>query len=88
MSDALLQNLGLIASLVFVSAYIPQIIHLFRVKDSTGIDLLVWSFWLIAAMVLATYAIHQQDLVFIVLTILESLALLTVIILSIRYKRK
>ncbi|MGC9968131.1 MAG: PQ-loop repeat-containing protein [Minisyncoccia bacterium] len=88
MNDAVFQSLGLIASIVFVSAYAPQIIHLLKVKDSTGIDIPAWFIWLFGALILVAYAIHEKDVVFMTLTILESLALLTVIILSARYKRR
>ena len=88
MSDTIFQNLSLLASLVFVYAYIPQILHLIRVKDSTGIDIPAWVTWFCSALVLTVYAVHQKDIVFVTLTALESLALCTVIVLSIRYKRK
>ena len=88
MSDAIFQSLGFIASLIFASAYIPQILHLLKVKDSTGIDIFAWSIWLFGALILVVYAIHEKDIVFTTLTGLESIALFTVIVLSIRYKRR
>jgi uncharacterized protein with PQ loop repeat len=86
--ELILKNLGLIGAIIFVSAYLPQIRHLLKVKDSTGISIFSWSVWLGGALLLFVYAVYQRDVVFIVLTTLESLALLTVILLALRYKRK
>lgn len=88
MKDFIFQNLGLIGTLIFVSAYFPQIKHLLKVKDSTGISVFSWIIWLVGALLLFVYAIHNQDMIFIALTSLEALALLTVIILALRYKKK
>lgn len=88
MSDTIFQSLGLIASIIFVSAYVPQIIHLLKIKDSSGLNLTAWAIWLSGAIILVVYAIHQKDAVFIILTGLESIALLITIILSVHYKRK
>jgi lipid-A-disaccharide synthase-like uncharacterized protein len=88
MENFIFQNLGLIGTLIFVSAYVPQIKHLLKVKDSTGISIFSWTIWLIGAMLLFLYAVHNKDLVFIILTTLETVSLLTVIILAIKYKKK
>ena len=82
----LINSLGLIGTIIFVSAYIPQIIHLLRVKESTGISIFSWMIWLFGALLLLVYAASRSDLVFIILTSLEALALLTVIMLAIRYR--
>ena len=87
MQDFIFQNLGLVGTIIFVSAYLPQIKHLIRVKDSSGISIFSWSLWLFGASLLLTYAIYIRDLIFIILTFLESLALLTVIILARKYKK-
>jgi len=88
MIDSIIQALGLVGTIIFVSAYLPQIVHLLKVKDSTGISIVSWTIWFIGALLLLVYASYQKDLVFIFLTFLESLALLIVIILSVSYKRK
>ena len=87
MTTSILQSLGFIGSLIFASAYIPQIIHLIRVKDSTGISITSWIIWLLGAILLLIYAVHLNDLVFLLLTSLETIALLLVIVLSLRYKK-
>jgi len=88
MKNLIFQNLGFIGTLIFVSAYLPQIKHLLRVKDSTGISIFSWIIWLFGALLLLVYAVYNQDLVFIVLTVLEALALFIVIILAIKYRKK
>lgn len=85
--DIILKNLGLVGSIIFAAAYIPQIIHLIKVKDSTGISISSWFIWLFGAVLLLVYAIHLRDTVFLALTILETLALITTIILAIIYKK-
>lgn len=87
MEDFIFQNLGLVGTLIFISAYLPQIRHLYKVKDSTGISISSWVIWLVGALLLFIYAVHNRDLVFIALTALEALALFTVIILAIKYRK-
>jgi lipid-A-disaccharide synthase-like uncharacterized protein len=88
MKDFIFQNLGLIGTLIFVSAYVPQIRHLAKEKNSTGISIFSWTVWLIGALLLLAYALYNQDFVFTILTTLEALALLTVIVLAIKYKKQ
>jgi lipid-A-disaccharide synthase-like uncharacterized protein len=88
MRTAILQSLGLIGTAIYVSAYLPQIIHLLRVKNSTGISIPSWIIWSVGALMLFSYAIYQKDAIFILLTTLEFLSLVTGIILAIRYKQK
>ena len=88
MEDLIFQNLGFLGTLIFISAYFPQIKHLLRVKDSTGISIFSWIIWLVGALLLLIYAIHNRDLVFISLTAFETLALLFVIILVLKYQKK
>jgi MtN3 and saliva related transmembrane protein len=86
--EIILKNLGLIGSIIFAAAYIPQIVHLVKIKDSTGISISSWMIWLLGAILLLVYAIHLHDIVFLVLTILETAALVTTIVLAAIYKKK
>lgn len=83
----ILQSFGLIGTIIFVSAYLPQIAHLLRVKNSAGISITSWIIWSAGALMLLTYAIYQRDIIFILLTSLELIALLTVVILAVRYRK-
>ena len=86
--EIILKNLGIIGSLIFTSAYIPQVVHLIKVKDSTGISIASWIIWLVGAILLLIYAIHLRDVVFLILTILESIFLSIIIGLAVMYKKK
>ncbi|MDO8561690.1 MAG: PQ-loop repeat-containing protein [bacterium] len=88
MEDFIFRNLGLIGTLIFVSAYLPQIRHLLKVKDSAGINVFSWVTWLVGAVLLFVYAVHNRDFIFVALTVLEALALITVIILASKYRKK
>jgi len=88
MEKFIIQNLGLIGAFIFLSAYVPQIKHLLKVKDSTGISIFSWIVWLVGALMLFIYAAYNKDWIFIILTSLESLGSFTIIILSIKYKKK
>jgi lipid-A-disaccharide synthase-like uncharacterized protein len=88
MPGLIFKNLGLVGTIIFVSAYFPQIRHLIKVKDSTGISIFSWSLWLLGALLLLFYALYQKDFVFIALTTLETISLLLVVILSIKFRKK
>ena len=88
MEKFIIQNLGLIGAFIFLSAYVPQIKHLLKVKDSTGISIFSWIVWLVGALMLFIYAAYNKDWIFIILTSLESLGSFNIIILSIKYNNK
>ncbi len=88
MFEIILKNLGLIGALIFASAYIPQIVHLVKVKDSTGISISSWFIWLFGALLLVVYAMYLKDMVFLVLTVSETIALITTIVLAFKYKKR
>jgi len=64
MEKFIIQNLGLIGAFIFLSAYVPQIKHLLKVKDSTGISVFSWIVWLVGALMLFIYAAYNKDLDF------------------------
>lgn len=88
MLEYFFQSLGFIGAIIGLSAYVPQMIHLLKTKDSTGVSILSWSIWLFGALLLIIYAVYIRDIVFMMLTIVEALALLMGIILSSIYKKK
>lgn len=73
---------GLAASL----ATIPQIIKVWVEKDTSGVSVLTWSFYLIIAVILVIYGrIHKERLMvimYILLTIAEALIIVGVIVHS------
>ena len=88
MEKFIIQNLGLIGAFIFLSAYVPQIKHLLKVKDSTGISVFSWIVWLVGALMLFIYAAYNKDWIFIILTSLELLGSFTIIMLSMKYKKE
>lgn len=86
--EAFIPYLGLLGSIIFTSAYIPQIWHLVKIKDSTGISITSWAVWLLGALLMLAYAVFLRDIVFLLLTILESVFLFTTIILAVIYRKK
>jgi len=87
MEHIIVKYFGVFGALLFTSAYIPQIFHLFKVKNSKGISIPAWLVWLIGAIILLIYAIYLRDIVFLILTWLETIFLITIIILALRYKK-
>lgn len=59
--------LGILGSVMALSGSVPQITHLLRVKDSTGQSITAWFIWLLASLMLLTYAIYAKDNLFIFL---------------------
>lgn len=48
-------------------AYLPQIVHLIREHCSAGISIKAYLMWVVAAVLLLSYAITTRDTVFIIL---------------------
>jgi PQ loop repeat. len=88
MVNSLLQGLGFAGSIIFLVAYAPQIIHLIRIKDSTGISIWSWSVWFVGGLFLVVYAYYLGDPVFIFMTVLEAIALFIVLALALFYRFK
>jgi len=78
---------GLIGDGLQVTAYIPQIRHLYKEKDSTGISITSWFMWLVGDLLLLAYATSILDPVFIVLTASYTFFTSWGIVLIIRFKK-
>jgi uncharacterized protein with PQ loop repeat len=88
MEKIIFQNIGFIGALISISAYFPQIIHLIKVKNSTGVNPVSLFIWLFGNLMVLVYSFYINDIVFIILAILEGALLITTIFLSIKYKNK
>lgn len=88
MNLSFLEFIGLAGGIVVVSAYLPQIIHLFKIKDSTGISFWAWLVWGIGNFLLLVYAISIRDKVYIILETLSTSSIIFILILTQKYKRK
>ena len=74
------------AGIVAIIAYVPQVTHLIKVKDSKGISVLAWIVWFLCNFMLLIYAISIKDIPYIIVQTLSCFANLSIIMLSIKYK--
>lgn len=79
---------AVIGGIISILAYLPQIRHLVKVKDSTGISIFAWYVWLFGNILLLVYAIAIFNISYIIVEIIFCLANLTMIFLTYKYRRK
>ncbi|MGH8525413.1 MAG: PQ-loop repeat-containing protein [Gammaproteobacteria bacterium] len=65
---------GYVGTALVIVAYLPQITHLIREKCSAGISFGAYAIWVVAAVLLLTYAILTRDSVFMALQSYQVLA--------------
>jgi len=82
------QFLGLFGGFICLTAYLPQIIRLLKIKDSTGISIWSWWIWFLGTLMILSYAISIRDYVFITLETLFAFFILIIISLAYLYRRK
>lgn len=52
---------GILANVLTIVAYLPQIIHLVKTKDSTGLSASAWLTWLASDVFLLIYGIGIKE---------------------------
>lgn len=65
---------GYVGTALVIVAYLPQITHLIRETCSAGISFGAYAIWVVAAVLLLTYAILTRDPVFMALQSYQVLA--------------
>lgn len=80
--------LGAAGSFLNLSGALPQIIHLLRVKDSTGQSPIAWLIWITSNVMLLIYAIYLKNLVFILLEAVWVIFTILTLLLVVKYRRK
>tara|TARA_Y100000310_G_C20651566_1_gene799715 strand:- start:1346 stop:1630 length:285 start_codon:yes stop_codon:yes gene_type:complete len=80
--------LGFIGTTIIVVAYLPQIRHIINEHCSGGVSLRAWIIWLIATAFIGIHSVSTGDKVFITLQVVNFLAILTIILLIVRFKGK
>ena len=80
--------IGLVGGLIGYIGYIPQIIHLFKVKDSTGVSKRAWYIWLVSTCLLLVYAIYIVNRLYIFLGVLGFFFNIITLILIYKYGKK
>jgi len=79
---------AVLGGVIGIIAYVPQVLHLFKVKNSEGISLLAWDSWLFGNLLLLIYAISLGNIPYIIDYSLFCVANATIIILTLKYKNK
>lgn len=87
MIGEILATLALIGAIIGITGYFPQITHLVKVKNSTGISIFAWYVWFIGNFFLLLYAIYIVNFIYIVVEILFCLMNLIIIIMAYYYKK-
>lgn len=77
-----------VGGIIGVSAYLPQFLHLFKVKNSTGLSLWAWYMWFIGDGLMMAYAIDIKNVPYIIANSLYTLASALIIILIYKYRKK
>lgn len=77
----------LISGVIGGVAYMPQIKHLLKIKDSRSISITTWWLWLIIQVPILSYLFYIKDFYLIILQCLNALFILMVLILSIKYRK-
>jgi MtN3 and saliva related transmembrane protein len=78
---------AVVGGIIGIIAYIPQGLHLIKVKDSAGISLFAWFSWLLGNLLLLIYAISIKNVPYIIDYSLFCIANMTIIILTFKYKK-
>jgi uncharacterized protein with PQ loop repeat len=79
--------LGFLGIGVTVLAYVPQIVHLHKEHCSAGISLRAYSLWSVSSALFLVHAVVIHDRVFIVVQLVNLVALVVITILVKRYGR-
>jgi len=77
---------AIIGGVIGISAYIPQFIHLIKVKESTGISVFAWWMWFGGNFLLLAYAINIGNIPYTIVEVLACGANLLMISLAYKYK--
>jgi len=81
------QAVALFGGALTAIAYLPQIFHLIKVKNSSGNSLYAWYLWLIGAVLPLIYSIYIKDFVFIIIQISYIICISVVIIFIYKYRK-
>ena len=76
-----LEIIGLIGAALTVIAYLPQAIHIKKEHCSGGISRGSWLIWLLATILLLIYAVTTNNRIFILLEIVNVIAIIIILML-------
>ena len=84
----ILGTTALVSGLVDTGAHLPQIFHLFKIKDSRSISLYTWWLWLVAIIPVMVYLLYLNNIYLFLIELANILFVITVIILTYKYRKK
>jgi len=76
-----IEILGLIGAILTVVAYFPQARHIVKEHCSGGISSSSWFIWLAATILLLIYAVTTENRIFILLEIVNVIAIVIILIM-------
>ena len=79
-----MQIIGWLGTTLVIIAYFPQIRHLYVEKCAWGISILTWALWLVAGLLLLTYAWLRSDALFTAVQVVNIVAIAATILLAVR----
>jgi len=88
-ANLLAQAILFIFGIIGIIAYPPQIIQLYKTKESDDVNVLTWLVWALTYVVFAIYVfIYTTDIVLVILYLIELGLCLWIALLAIKYKSK
>ncbi|KKP39632.1 MAG: hypothetical protein UR28_C0005G0005 [Candidatus Peregrinibacteria bacterium GW2011_GWF2_33_10] len=88
MSFYIYEVIGFGGTVISAGAHLPQIIKIFKEKDSTGVSSFAWLTWALADLMLLIYSISIKDRVFIFLNGLNLVFASIILLATVWYKLK
>lgn len=82
------QILGFIGTGVVALAYIPQIHHLIKQHCSAGISIRAYVLWFFASLLFLAHATMNRDVVFIVVQVINLVAIFVIVIYARKYETR
>jgi lipid-A-disaccharide synthase-like uncharacterized protein len=83
---AVFELLGVAGISIGVSAYVPQVVHLWREHCSAGVSARAWAMWLTSSLLIGALALHRHDPVFIALQATSLTSTAVIVFLAHRYR--
>jgi len=82
------QILGFVGTGVVAGAYVPQIWHLVKEHCSAGISIRAYFLWFLASVLFLVHAAMIKDIVFILVQVVNLLAIAAVVFYAKRYEKQ
>lgn len=76
-----MEIIGWVGTLLVIVAYYPQIHHLWAEKCAWGVSVTTWVIWLVSSALLLIYALMRGDILFVIVQIINILAIVATIVL-------